>query len=170
MPAQRTHHELFMQKTNDYFRHMAEDYAPRPIPFTKSELREWLSIIFEKGSRCRYCKAVLTIRTLRLDHMNPVKRGGSLHLTNLTPCCHLCNTRKGELTAEEFKFLMSGINTMAESAQRYILKKLGARPVFRPMRDKDALPPKPKPAKKPKKKGNQDDATESGAIGLFQEF
>ena len=41
--------------------------------------------------------------TLRVDHMMPVSRGGTLGFENLCCSCDDCNRIKGELTAEEFK-------------------------------------------------------------------
>lgn len=38
-----------------------------------------------------------------VDHLTPRSRGGSDDPSNLVPCCHECNSRKGSKTADEYR-------------------------------------------------------------------
>ena len=59
------------------------------------------------GRECRYCGEVLTPQNIGLDHIVPLKRGGTSEMTNLDPgCCKRCNRRKGELTSYEYSSLL----------------------------------------------------------------
>jgi len=52
-----------------------------------------------KGA-CHYCgrtKGLLTV-----DHVVPLARGGSWHISNLVGACSKCNSLKGNMSAEEF--------------------------------------------------------------------
>lgn len=48
---------------------------------------------------CFYCGDPLAST---VDHLIPTARGGTDDQRNLTSACHMCNSRKGDLTAEEF--------------------------------------------------------------------
>lgn len=57
------------------------------------------------GYRCQYCgrsQAELSPRQgLTRDHLVPLSRGGTNDWTNCVTACSVCNTRKGNLLAEE---------------------------------------------------------------------
>lgn len=64
------------------------------------EIREYL---LEKwGRTCAYCGASDT--ALEIEHIVPKSRGGSNRVSNLTLACHVCNTNKGDRTAEEYGY------------------------------------------------------------------
>lgn len=44
---------------------------------------------------CAYCGAGLTSATVQIDHIVPLKSGGSDEMDNLTVCCKPCNSSKG---------------------------------------------------------------------------
>jgi len=53
------------------------------------------------GLRCRYCGyAPRSAKTLQIDHVVPVCRGGADDLTNLVVACGRCNQAKGTDTWE----------------------------------------------------------------------
>lgn len=52
---------------------------------------------------CVYCGNRRTARTLDIDHIVPVVRGGSNDKSNLQVICSPCNQRKGLQTDEEFR-------------------------------------------------------------------
>ena len=54
--------------------------------------------------RCRYCGVSVTFKTLRVDHIKPVARGGSSHPSNLATACHDCNSGKGAVPLSTFRF------------------------------------------------------------------
>ena len=44
---------------------------------------------------CAYCGAKLTSSTMQIDHLVPLKSGGSDETENLVACCRSCNSSKG---------------------------------------------------------------------------
>lgn len=46
--------------------------------------------------RCTYCGIPGTDAELEIDHITPVSKGGSHHISNLTTSCRLCNQTKGD--------------------------------------------------------------------------
>lgn len=125
----------------------------RELPFTLKDLRAWL--IEKSGDplgldadkliwACAYCSRLLPLENVELDHIEPVKRGGSLGLGNLAIACKICNQTKGELTAEEYQALMRGLETFPQAARNDILKRLrtaamGARMRFHPREQKGPI-------------------------------
>ena len=56
-----------------------------------------------QDNTCVYCGYRRTARTLDIDHMVPVVRGGSNETDNLQVICRPCNQRKGLQTDSEFR-------------------------------------------------------------------
>lgn len=50
--------------------------------------------------QCTYCGAPGTDAELEIDHIIPVSRGGSNHMSNLTTSCRACNQTKSNGTLE----------------------------------------------------------------------
>ena len=50
--------------------------------------------------QCSYCGAPGTDAELEVDHIIPVSRGGSHHMSNLTTACRGCNQEKSDGTME----------------------------------------------------------------------
>lgn len=65
------------------------------------------------GTACVYCGTESD--DLQIEHIVPVVRGGSDHITNLTLACASCNSKKRTQTAAEFGFPQ--IHEMAERIQ-----------------------------------------------------
>lgn len=65
------------------------------------------ALLARDGDSCVYCGSALVLdaedatRGWSVDHLTPVSRGGSDHLSNLALACRSCNA-KGAKTAEEF--------------------------------------------------------------------
>ncbi len=68
-----------------------------PIP-------QWLRAhVFQRDDKaCRYCSATLTLRTMHVDHVVPVSRGGDNDSSNLVAACVRCNLSKGAKILEEW--------------------------------------------------------------------
>lgn len=49
--------------------------------------------------RCTYCGTAGTDVELEVDHIIPVAKGGSHHMSNLTTACRACNQSKGDRDA-----------------------------------------------------------------------
>lgn len=58
------------------------------------------------GWRCLYCKKILTLSTLTLDHLIPITRGGSNWPSNIAPACKSCNSKKRTRTYSEYVTLL----------------------------------------------------------------
>ncbi len=60
-------------------------------------------LMSRQDDTCVYCGHRRTARTLDIDHMTPVVRGGSNEPSNLQVICRPCNQRKGLQTDQEFR-------------------------------------------------------------------
>jgi hypothetical protein len=59
---------------------------------------QWMARRDEFNNRCAYCgiRQDKTIsKRLYREHVNPISRGGTDHLSNVVPACWICNGRKG---------------------------------------------------------------------------
>jgi hypothetical protein len=52
---------------------------------------------------CTYCGASGNDAELEIDHIIPVSKGGSNHISNLTTACKACNMKKSNKSEEDFK-------------------------------------------------------------------
>ncbi len=91
---------------------MAKNDARKTVamaPYTDEQLTE----IYDKtGGYCRYCKKKLAFTNYgragrkgawEVDHGNPVSRGGTDYLRNLSPACIDCNRDKSDRTAQSYQ-------------------------------------------------------------------
>lgn len=62
--------------------------------FTPEERKAVLS---KCHNRCACCGRQLTVKTLTVDHMIPLSRGGKNEISNLAPLCESCNRMKGNM-------------------------------------------------------------------------
>lgn len=63
------------------------------VPFTKKNL------LVRDRYTCAYCGS--RARTLTIDHVMPVSRGGKTDFDNCVACCTACNSQKGARTPSE---------------------------------------------------------------------
>tara|TARA_R100000808_G_scaffold13155_1_gene32202 strand:+ start:4988 stop:5425 length:438 start_codon:yes stop_codon:yes gene_type:complete len=82
------------------------------------------------GKPCRYCPSVLDIRTMVCDHIIPLSHGGPSTLENVEMICNRCNTRKGPLTAIQYKNVVNWLNSQPEQVSSYIYRKLSGKEMF----------------------------------------
>ena len=67
------------------------------------------SLMKRQGNTCVYCGHRRIARSMDIDHMVPVVRGGSNDMDNLQVICSPCNQRKGDQTDEEFRARYSSL-------------------------------------------------------------
>lgn len=66
--------------------------------------------IYDKcKGHCAYCGCELEYRDMQVDHVIPLRRGGSDDVDNMLPACRSCNHYKATLTADEYKEYVSRI-------------------------------------------------------------
>lgn len=51
---------------------------------------------------CQYCGEKITEEEMTIDHIYPADFGGPTITNNLTPACKRCNSKKGNMTAQQF--------------------------------------------------------------------
>ena len=51
---------------------------------------------------CEYCGKTFLDEDMTLDHMIPQERGGPTITNNLVPSCKECNSKKSNMTAEQY--------------------------------------------------------------------
>jgi len=73
------------------------------------ELREtqWWKNLRGRGV-CHYCKRRFPARSLTMDHIVPISRGGFSRKSNIVPCCKECNNRKKYLLPVEWEDYLKG--------------------------------------------------------------
>lgn len=55
---------------------------------------DWLNKLTYYGFKCVYCTKPLTTKTASMDHIIPLKRGGTNWPANIAPACGPCNSGK----------------------------------------------------------------------------
>lgn len=124
----------------------------RQLPFTLTDFRAWLAEKLGNRSdgavKCAYCPTIISALDFRVDHDEPVSRGGSLGLENLILCCEVCNREKGELTSGEYREVIATLDLLLSKGllgpQGYkdVRKRLrGSLMTFQPKKKAESLPP-----------------------------
>ena len=65
--------------------------------------KEVQALYDSQNGRCAYCDCNLTETKKHLDHIVPLKRGGSNWVANLAWACRHCNTSKGDKLLSEWE-------------------------------------------------------------------
>ena len=76
------------------------------------------------GDGCKYCDRKMTLRNMVCDHIIPLAKGGDSVIDNLQLICKSCNTRKGPLDEDDFKYLMEWVDQLKDETKQYVLRKL----------------------------------------------
>lgn len=76
---------------------------------------EWDAVLSHFGQACAYCGAG---GRLTLDHMVPLRRGGTHDVENVVPACLSCNSRKHTKTPLEWFLECAAPTTPGERARR----------------------------------------------------
>ena len=88
---------------------MSEFYAPvdpEALKRERARARElrasgWWKRRLSAGA-CHYCRRVVGVRALTMDHIVPLGRGGRSVRGNVVPACKACNDRKKALLPVEW--------------------------------------------------------------------
>lgn len=82
-------------------------------------------LVLEKYSNhCAYCGSDLDIKSLRVDHLIAVHRGGEDNIDNYMPACVGCNFYKSTLTIDEFRLQLQSLH---ERIAKPFIARLGMR-------------------------------------------
>ena len=91
---------------------------PDEIRKEKNKARELRQSQWWKNKRasnhCYYCQQVFPAKTLTMDHLVPLSRGGKSTKSNLVPCCKDCNNRKKNLLPIEWEDYLEQIKNSDE--------------------------------------------------------
>jgi 5-methylcytosine-specific restriction enzyme A len=73
------------------------------------ELRQtqWWKNLRGRG-KCYYCKRRFPAKSLTMDHLIPISRGGTSKKSNIVPCCKECNNKKKYLLPVEWDAYLKG--------------------------------------------------------------
>ena len=96
---------------------MSEFYAPidpavlRRERASARELRQsqWWKRRIADGV-CYYCRCVVGHRSLTMDHLVPLGRGGRSTRGNVVPACKACNTKKKSLVPVEWQAYLDALH------------------------------------------------------------
>ncbi len=78
----------------------------------KAKARELRQTQWWKNSRgkgvCYYCKKRYPAKSLTMDHVIPISRGGRTTKSNIVTCCKTCNNKKKYLLPVEWEEYLNG--------------------------------------------------------------
>jgi len=64
-------------------------------------------ILTRDNWECGYCSNKLCVRTVSVDHVVPISKGGKSTWENLVACCKSCNTKKRNRLPEEAGMILN---------------------------------------------------------------
>lgn len=91
---------------------------------SRIDVRSWLLPRLQNLQTCIYCPTKLTMSNFSIDHILPIARGGDPGLNNCQLVCKSCNGAKCDLTDDEYKQLLSLLNTLGVTAQKSVMTRL----------------------------------------------
>ena len=68
---------------------------------------QWWKNLRGKG-KCYYCHQSFPAKTLTMDHLIPISRGGKSTKSNIVPSCKSCNNKKKYLLPVEWQEYLNG--------------------------------------------------------------
>lgn len=79
-------------------------YMHRSVPFRKVMYN--ITLCLKNKETCCYCKKPIKKKQLTLDHLYSQDMGGPTIPNNLVPCCEKCNSKKSNLSFQQYKYLL----------------------------------------------------------------
>lgn len=84
---------------------------------------ERVAILKSTGGKCACCGRKLTTKTLTVEHIIPISRGGTNDMENLTALCETCNKDKSNLLYLPRSFYMALIGTTGVKRMDNMVRK-----------------------------------------------
>jgi len=113
--SQRMYHRLQPDKSREQLRNYRKNHPEkaRALIIRSGHIRrarmrgilgsytaaEWQQRLAEFDGQCAYCGSG---KTIGIDHVMPLSRGGTNVIENIVPACKSCNCSKGAKTVEEW--------------------------------------------------------------------
>lgn len=76
----------------------------------KLSKEERMSIYKICNGRCAYCGCKIEYKDMQVDHVKPLRIGGTDEMSNMLPACRSCNHYKATLDVEGFRKYLSGMH------------------------------------------------------------
>lgn len=76
----------------------------------KLSKEERMNVYQKCNGHCAYCGCEIEYKDMQVDHVMPLRIGGSDELGNMLPACRSCNHYKATLDAEGFRKYLAGIH------------------------------------------------------------
>lgn len=99
------------ESDNPFFFPADEEHVTRE----KSKARELRKSQWWKNRRgqgkCHYCGKRFPAKSLTMDHVVPIIRGGMTTKGNVVPCCKTCNNNKKYLLPTEWEEYLADLDT-----------------------------------------------------------
>lgn len=73
------------------------------------------------GGRCAYCGWPIEYGEMQIDHLIPLRNGGSDDVSNYMPACRMCNLYKGTSSVEKFRENLQSLISRLEKVNIYRL-------------------------------------------------
>lgn len=91
----RTIVKISRHSSKDARKHMSTRRAARIAMLDDGTLTSGvIEALLNNATSCPYCRVALTADSKSIDHLDPISRGGSHSISNVTVCCRACNTKK----------------------------------------------------------------------------
>ena len=103
-------------------------YIYRPVDF-KELMYDLTNQIYDGGHKCYYCGATITEKQRTMEHRFPADLGGPTLTNNLVPTCKKCNSTKGNLLEDQYKYFMGIKNPDEARAYRTSIER-GHRKIY----------------------------------------
>lgn len=99
--VRKAYHRTHLQQYAD----RVQNYRARKKKATLVGKIDRAAVIKRDRSTCYWCRRVLQLNEISLDHIIPISKGGTHSETNLTVSCKPCNSSKGAKLLQQTSFI-----------------------------------------------------------------
>ena len=117
----------FLRKTSNIYAGQVKRArnCGQEVMYSLEALRAQCRRVLAADTPCPYTGKPIQLKTMVIDHADPISQGGRFTLDNSIVCSKAGNERKGPLTAMEFASLRTTVEVMSNAATRaYIWGKM----------------------------------------------